>query len=258
MQTATVAQFVHDTHKPEGKMPNRSIGLKAALSIAQRVDWQKMEQIADAAREYLPMVLAELESLRAAHQHQPARMARRAILFGIATPNRDEAVSIAWALSADRWYGILSPHALAYRTFATDTNPRAVLGMFDAMTTTLAYLQRIGIDRPHWTLSELGAIPGVGPKVARMIMAVLDPSAVSWTVDLWHQRQLLWAAGEPYAVRSVLPRPGYKVFEAVWLEYAERYFPGVDTFAVQWATWCAADGKFCSHAALWQDLAPSC
>ena len=87
-----------------------------------------------------------------------------------------------------------------------------------------------------------------------MIRAILDPSEVAWTVDLWHQRQLLWAAGQHPAVRCSVSNPGYKVLEAVWLEYAERFFPGVPTFAVQWATWCAADGKFCSHAALWEDL----
>jgi hypothetical protein len=101
----------------------------------------------------------------------------------------------------------------------------------------------------------LEALPGVGPKVARMIQAVLEPGATNWTVDLWHMRQLLWAADREYRVRVSCSAPAYKVLEAVWLEYAERFFPGVDTFAVQWATWCVADGRFNSHAKLWDDLA---
>ncbi len=150
----------------------------------------------------------------------------------------------------------MAPGTLAKHSYPTSINPRASTGMYSALCTTLAYLQRVG-PRTHWTISELEALPGVGPKVARMITAILDPHSVSWTVDLWHQRQLLWAAGQDPAVRCSAKTPAYKVLEAVWLEYADRYFPGVPTFAVQWATWNAADGKFCSHAALWQDLVPA-
>lgn len=250
----TVAQFVSDTHSRSGKMPTRTIGLKDALAIAQAVDWERMAAIADAAREHLPAVQDELSLLRSAHSNAPERMARRAVLFGIATPNRSEDYSIGWALMAERYESILSPWDLANRSFTGPKGTRCHMGMYEALATTIAYLQRVG-HRTDWTLGELEAIPGVGPKVARMIMAVLCPDATSWTVDLWHQRQLLWAAGEPYRVRCSVSNPGYKVLEAVWLEYAERFFPGVDMFAVQWATWCAADGRFVSHAALWQDLA---
>jgi hypothetical protein len=250
----TVSQFVADTHSRKVKMQFRSIGLKDALRIAQAIDWDKMSDIADAARAHLPAVQEELALLRQAHATNPERMMKRAVLFGIATPNRSEDYSIGWALMAERYHAILDPQELPRKTFASLKTGRSCrIGMYKSLATTLAYLQRTGFQN-HWTIAQLEAIPGVGPKVARMIMAVIDPSAVSWTVDLWHQRQILWAAGEPYAVRCSIANPGYKVFEAVWLEYAERYFPGVDTFAVQWASWCAADGRFVSHAALWRDL----
>lgn len=255
----TVSEFVTATHTriPGQPLASRTIGLKDALSIAQAIDWQRMAQIADAAREHLPSVLDELEGLRTAHQVNPERMINRALLFGIATPNRDEAISIAYAIATEPRYASADPRTLARASFPTATNPAATMGMYAALETTLSYLQRVG-PRTHWSLSELEAIPGVGPKVARMITAILDPSAASWTVDLWHQRQLLWAAGQSPTVRCSVKTPGYKVLEAVWLEYAERFFPGVPVFAVQWATWNAADGKFCSHAALWDDLATSC
>jgi hypothetical protein len=251
----TLVQFTTNTHTRGENMKNVTLGLKSALDIAQAVDWHEMARLADQAREYLPAVQDELLTLKQAHASHPERMARRAILFGIATPNRDEVASIGWARMADQWFGFQSPRALARRRYESLVTGNMVsIGFYESLTTCLAQLERWE-SFTDATLAELEALPGVGPKVARMIQAVLEPGATNWTVVLWHMRQLLWAADREYRVRVSCSAPAYKVLEAVWLEYAERFFPGVDTFAVQWTTWCVADGRFNSHAKLWEDLA---
>jgi hypothetical protein len=253
----TLTDFVTRTHtRTRGaKLPTRDIGVKDAQTIADTVDWARMAELAESASVYLPAVLNEIATLRLAHVQNPERMKVRALLFGIATPNRDEVQSIGWALEADQWFDILAPYALASRSYQSlVTHKRAHMGLREALTKTLAHIQW----RQTWrdiTIDALEALPGVGPKVARMITAVLNPDAHVFTVDLWHMRQLLWASGQEYCVKCGTSGKAYATLENVWLTYAQRFFPEIPTWAVQWATWCAADGRFVSHHALWADLA---
>jgi hypothetical protein len=256
MSTHSLADFVQHTHS-RGKqpIPDEKIGKAAAHELASLVDWSRMEEIAHAAHAYLPQVLEEIAHLERARDAHPDALKQRAFLFGISTPNRDERQSIAWALSVHPLYGYLSPHALANRTYTSRvTGKQFKIGMRQQLTSCLFAAQLQCIDCDH--LSTLEALPGCGPKVARMIHAVANPRAKVWTVDLWHARQLLWAAGLEYRVRAAITKEAYAVLEEVWLNYAQAYFSSLTpTWAIQWATWCVANGRFESHAALWEDLA---
>jgi hypothetical protein len=256
MSTHSLADFVQHTHS-RGKqpLPDEKIGKAAAHELASLIDWSRMAQIAHAAHAYLPQVMGEIAHLERAREANPTQLKQRAFLFGISTPNRDERQSIAWALSVHPLYGYLSPAALANRTYTSRvTGKQFKIGMRQQLTSCLFadQLQCIDCDQ----LSTLEALPGCGPKVARMIHAVANPRAHVWTVDLWHARQLLWAAGLEYRVRATVNKEAYPVREQVWLTYASTYFSS-DTpmFAIQWSTWCVANGRFESHAALWEDLA---
>jgi hypothetical protein len=251
----TVREFVQRTHaKGNAKQATRHVGLKAAQDIAQTVDWDVMADWASVAREYVPQVLAEIDELRAAHAAHPERMTLRAFMFGITTPHRDERQSIAWALGNEAYWDVLAPLALAKHSYTSlVTGKRAKLGFYNALASTLFAVSMRGLDT---AVDALEALPGVGPKVARMIHAVCHPDARVFTVDIWHTRQLLHAAGRDYSVEAnPANTSAYAVLEKIWLDYAERFFPEVPTWAVQWATWCAAEGKFVSHRALWADLA---
>jgi hypothetical protein len=251
---STIAEFVSRTHTRGANMPRRQIGIKDAQTIAENLNWSRMSELAAEAEKYLPQVLAEIETLRAALAAHPERMQERAFWFGIATPNRDEAQSIGWALGIDG-YQWLSPAAMAgkeYRSLVTGKTAR--MGLREQLASTIFHARL----RESWTdlaVDKLEALPGVGPKVARMIHAVANPDAKVFTVDLWHMRQLLWASGQDYVVKAATGGKAYAILEQLWLNYAVGYFPGVPTWAVQWATWCAADGRFVSHSALWADLA---
>lgn len=258
---STVAEFVTDTHtRVRGqKMPNVSIGIASATAIVGRVDPERMAAIANATIDYLPQVRAELDELRRAVQRHPGRMARRLFLFGITTPNRSEDQSIAYALAAEPFYGILSAEDLARITFTVPSGKQGKAGFYVSLERSIS--DGAAALGEHPDIEDLLNVPlmetlrGVGPKVARMMAAVAGPWAGYWTVDLWHARQLLWAAGMPSAVRVSVEPSAYRTLENVWLDYKARYFAQEDTFAVQWATWCAAQGEFISHRALWQDLA---
>jgi hypothetical protein len=252
---STIAEFVTRTHSRGANMPRRQIGIKDAQAIAENLNWSRMSELAAEAEKYLPQVMAEIETLRVALAANPERMQERAFWFGIATPNRDEAQSIGWALGIDG-YQWLSPAAMAgkeYRSLATGKTAR--MGLREQLASTIFHARL----RESWTdlaVDKLEALPGVGPKVARMIHAVANPDAHVWTVDLWHMRQLLHASGKDYVLKASTKSPkAYAIMESLWLDYAARFFPGVPTWAVQWATWCAADGRFVSHSALWADLA---
>jgi hypothetical protein len=183
-------------------MPERFIGTKEASLIADALDWHKMALLAESARAYLPAVLAEIASLRATLARDPERMTIRALLFGIATPNRDEVQSIGWALGVERDFHTLSAHELARQTYVSlVTGKRVAIGFYTSLTATIDAIKR-GRVWEHVTLDALEAIRGIGPKVARMITAVLNPDARVFTVDLWHCRQLLWASGREYCVRT--------------------------------------------------------
>lgn len=252
----TVREFVSRTHTRTAEaMPSKSIGLAEARQIASSVDWDALAQIAEEARRYLPDVQEELTALAGAHANHGARMRKRAVIFGLATPNRDESQAIAWAVQSEAWLDILSPYALAHKSYCSPVHGKPIkLGFYGSMGSALAYLQRHH-TWDHATLELLEQIPGAGPKVARMMQAVLDPTHPTWTVDIWHMRQLLWASGGDYRVRPSVKGNAYGILEGVWLSFKARFFPDVPTFAVQWATWCVADGRFVSHSALWADLA---
>jgi hypothetical protein len=254
----TIAEFVTRTHtkRTDGTIqPSRNIGIKDARAIAESVDWSRMAELADAAHAYLPAVLAEIDSLRLAHARNAERMKLRALLFGIATPNRDEIQSIGWALSADEYYDLLSPMLLARKPYVSlVTGKTARMGLYEQLAETIAH-SRLRQTLRDMNLDALESLPGVGPKVARMITAVCNPDAPVFTVDLWHMRQLLWASGQEYCVKCGTGGKAYAILENIWLTYAKTFFPEVPTWCVQWSTWCAAEGKFVSHQALWADLA---
>jgi hypothetical protein len=203
----------------------------------------------------LPQVMEEiahLERARTANEHE---LKKRALLFGMATPNRDERQSISWALSVHADYGHVPPSELVNRPYTSRVTGREVyIGMREQLIAclTAAHMRCVDCD----DVSSLEALPGCGPKVARMIHAVANPRAHVWTVDLWHARQLLWAAGLEYRVAPRVTPTGYAELEQIWLTYALTYFSSdTPTWAIQWATWCVANGRFESHAALWEDLA---
>lgn len=250
-----LTDFVTRTHtRSAGPMPAHTIGLTQARDIAASVDWSLMEAIAIEAGQYLTLVMDELASLQVAHERAPERMRVRAFLFGIATPHRDEAQAIAWARSVESLIDELDPDGMARHQYPSPVHGRPVsLGTYGAIAGAI----KSGFSRAVWhgNLADIEATPGIGPKVARMIQAVLDPHANTWTVDLWHARQLLFASGREYAVAARVSKTGYGILEGVWLTYKARFFPTYPTFAVQWASWCVAEGKFVSHAALWKDLA---
>jgi hypothetical protein len=239
-------------------MPSESIGVAAARELVARVDGAAMVELADVSRQYLPSVLEEIDELQSAIARNPEELARRAVLFGIATPNRDETHSLAWAKSVASQYSTLSPEALANATYLSPTTGHTCrIGLRQALTASLEDVYaRFPDARPaDLTPETLGTVRGIGPKVARMITAVANPDAHVWTVDLWHIRQLLWAAGLEYRVRASVDANAYPILEERWLQYRDEHFRDVPVWSAQWATWNAVDGRHNPHHVLWADLA---
>jgi hypothetical protein len=217
-----------------------------------------MAELASVSQQYLPAVLAEIDELQSAIAHNPEELARRAVLFGIATPNRDETHSLAWAKSVASQYRTLSPEALANATYPSPTTGKeSRIGLRQSLTSALedVYARFPDVRPVDLTPETLEIVRGVGPKVARMITAVANPDAHVWTVDLWHIRQLLWAAGLEYRVRASVDASAYPILEERWLQYRDEHFGDVPVWSAQWATWDAADGRHNPHHVLWADLA---
>lgn len=237
--------------------PFVSIGAKSARNIAALVDWDKMAEIAEHTRGYLADVDAEVAELRSALAKNPATMARRALLFGIATPKRDAQTSIGWALAAEPFYGKLDAQDVArmkYVSLVTGNTCR--MGNYTALEDSVRDCEAIfqTLTLADLVPDSLIRVRGISNKVARMITAVADPDASVFTVDMWHARQLLWAAGMDYVVEVSVGALGYATLESLWLDYSARFFPGIPQWVVQWATWDAANGQHESHRALWADL----
>jgi hypothetical protein len=252
--------FVRRTHsRNEGPMPTESIGVAAARELVARVDDGAMAELAEVSRAYVPAVLAEISELETARVANPRELARRAILFGIATPNRDETDSLGWALAAAPRFGDVSPADLSetrYRSLKTGQDGNKI-GLRQSLTGAIAdvYARLGDAAPPELTPERLETVRGVGPKVARMVTAVANPNARVWTVDLWHARQLLWAAGLEYRVRASVDAAAYPILEERWLTYRDEHFGDLPTWCAQWSTWNAADGRHNPHHALWADLA---
>lgn len=250
----TLETFTRRTHtRTEGIMPSESIGVAAARELVSRVDDGAMRYLASTSRAYLPAVLEEISDLQSARVANPKELARRALLFGIATPNRDERDSLNWAMAAAPRFGSVSPVELSETTYHGGKR----VGLRQQLALAIADVDsRFAHAAPaDLTPDVLEEIRGVGPKVARMITAVANPDAHVWTVDLWHARQLLWAAGLEYRVRASVDAVAYPILEECWLQYRDEHFADVPVWAAQWATWNAADGRHNPHNALWADLA---
>lgn len=256
---STVNAFQH-AFRVRGKetRPVISISATSARNIAATLDWGCMAEIARETAFYINRVTEEVELLRDALAKHPGRMARRALLFAIATPKRDEQTSIGWALAAESHYGIMDAEDLSrLRYVSLTTGNLRSAGLYTALEHSIRDSQALF---PALTLADvqpdtLTSIRGVSSKVARMASAVANPDGEFWTVDMWHARQLLWASGQDYVVEVSVSKPAYPILEALWLEYRTRFFPDIPAWIVQWATWNAAQGRHESHCALWQDLA---
>ena len=246
------------THSRAEAMQSLSVGLKTAREILANIDESAMQTLAEEARTYLPAVLSEIDELQTAIVANPAELAKRAVLFGISTPNRDETHSLAWAIAAAPHFGTRSPRDLSETHYPSPrTGSACRIGLRQALTRALedVYTRFENVRPADLSPATLEPIPGIGPKVARMITAVANPHAHVWTVDLWHIRQLLWAAGMEYRVRASVDARAYGLLETRWLEYRDAYFQDVPAFAAQWSAWNVADGRHNPHHSLWQDLA---
>jgi hypothetical protein len=201
----TLETFRQRTHSRGEIMQSLSVGLKTAREVIGAIDDTAMETLAVEAREYLPAVMTEIDELQTAIVANPAELARRAVLFGIATPNRDEVHSLAWAMAAAPHYGARGPVDLAETTYVGPASGKqSRIGLRQALAKSLedVYTRFDDVRPTDLSPNTLETVRGIGPKVARMITAVANPSAHVWTVDLWHIRQLLWAAGLEYRARA--------------------------------------------------------
>ena len=253
-----VAEFQAAFKVKGAKRASLNISAATARNIAENLDWQKMAMIARETDQYIDMVSAEVATLRKALRNNPERMARRALLFAIATPKRDEQTSIGWALAAESHYGIVDAYDLArMRYVSLKTGNVCRIGLNQGLECSIRDSQALF---PTLTLSDItpdtmAQITGISHKVARMASAVASPDGEFWTVDMWHMRQLLWASNQDYVLEVGWGKPAYPILEAIWMEYRRRFFPTTPCWIVQWATWNAAQGSHESHCALWQDLA---
>jgi hypothetical protein len=245
-------------NKREGIMPAESFGLGNTQQVLGMVDPAAMRYLASEARRYVPTVRAEIDELRLAIARKPREVARRAMLFGISTPNNDERDSLCFALAAYPRFGEVGPKALANTRYPSSvTGKIRRVGMYQDIEKGLRDIYRDYSEATPADLhpEALERVWHIGPKVARMITAVANPDAHVWTVDLWHARQVLWAAGLEYRVKASVTAAAYPALEAFWLDYRDEYFADQPCWVSQWSTWCAANGRFESHRSLWADLA---
>ena len=255
----SLATFVDRTQsKRLAPMETESFGLANSEELIRRIDPACMRDLASVARTYVPAVRAEVDELYRAIARNPQALARRALLFGMSTPNNDERDSLQWAMAAFPRFGTVGPRALAntvYRSCVTRTKRR--VGMRQELALGLKDVYRDFANAAPDDLypEALEQVRHVGPKVARMITAVANPDAHVWTVDLWHGRQLLWAAGLEYRAKVSVTARAYPLLERVWLDYRDEYFSDQPCWVAQWATWDAANGQHEPHRQLWADLA---
>ena len=251
--------FVTRTHgKSGGTMESESFGLANSREALSRIDCSRVDALAALSRTYVPAVRAEVDELRRAIAARPREMARRALLFGLSTPNNDEADSLAWAMAAYPRFGKVGPRALANTVYHSPvTRKRTRIGLREDLRKGLVDIYRDYSDAvpADLTPERLEGVFRIGPKVARMISAVANPDARVWTVDLWHARQLLWLAGLEYRVRASVSPVAYPMLERFWLDYRDEYFADQPVWVAQWATWDAANGRHEPHRQLWADLA---
>ncbi len=253
-----VAEFQQAFKVKGAKRASLNISAATARNIAANLDWQKMAQIAREADQYIDVVSTEVATLRQALHNNPERMARRALLFAIATPKRDEQTSIGWALAAESHYGIVDAYDLSHMTYVSLTTGNVCrIGLNQALERSIRDSQALF---PTLTLADItpdnmAQVSGISHKVARMASAVANPDGEFWTADMWHMRQLLWASGQDYVLEVGTGKPAYPILEEIWMEYRRRFFPKTPCWIVQWAAWDAAQGSHESHCTLWQDLA---
>ena len=244
--------------KSLGVMPLEDIGKASAAELLRMVDLGAMQQLAGAARQYVPAVRAEIDELKSAIAKNPHAVARRALLFGISTPNNDERDSLCFALATYPRFGKVGPRALAQTRYPSAVSgTRRRVGMYQDIARGLKDIYRDFSEATPADLhpEALERVHHIGPKVARMVTAVANPDAHVWTVDLWHARQLLWAANLEYRVKASVSATGYPALEQFWLDYRDEYFSDQPVWVAQWSTWDVANGQHESHRALWADLA---
>lgn len=215
--------------------------------------------LADETRRFLPAVLAEIAELDQARNRDQDAVTRRAIAFALATPRRMLVQSIhvgrhasaAWqtfeTVAAGEAFLRALPHPSGDGRSYSAPMPAQLARSYHAAYPLFASPETVSVP-------ALEAIHGVGPKVARMAMAVAHPHARIFTADVWHGRQLLALAGRPYRHDVSIAATAYPMVEEWFLAWADVHFPGIPAWAVQWAAWDAASGKHRPHRDIWAGI----
>jgi hypothetical protein len=257
--TVCWATFASTCRNKKNIRGDRSITLKDAtewlpLLAPTRMDVRSMLDETESA---LYPVLDEMAGLIDVTGQNPGEIRRRALIFGMATPNRPVASSVDFAVhAAPRWNLFATVDgALSLTTAYHHRDGRTLsMGMPNPLAAYLhgAYPMMQSCDDDEPTIDELESLTGISKKVARMSKAIMNPWHETFTIDLWHLRQILALAGENYAVKPTITNPAYAVLEDGFMNLAATQFPGVPTFAVQWSLWNAAQGEHISHNHLWE------
>lgn len=228
-------------------------------AIIAAINPELADALADETRRFLPAVMAELAELDDARRRDQTAVTRRAIAFALATPRRMLTQSIhVGRMASESWHVFEDvtagedflrnlPHPSGNGQAYSAPMPGQLARAYHAAYPLFAKPEDV-------SLPALEAVHGVGPKVARMAMAVANPHTRIFTTDVWHGRQLLALAGRPYRHDVAIAATAYPLVEAWFLAWGERMFPGIPAWAIQWAAWDAAAGQHRPHRDIWAGI----
>ena len=109
-----------------------------------------------------------------------------------------------------------------------------------------AIRESLALDLTTVCVEDLERVFGVGPKTARFFLLHSRPGMRVAVLDTHIKK---WMNYHLAGVPETLTRKQYLQFEAVFLELAEAYFPGVAIADVDLLLWCEYSGRFDSSDA---------
>ena len=229
----------------------RNLGVKLAKAVAGDIDG--LERIKRDIGYFLPDVLSEIDTLVAMEHTNPLFHRERALLFALASPQNRFDNNV---LAARRLHDGLSTFATlgdVYQALTADKTGTVTSGsVARAIHNSLPLLRNLdtvfnGANIRDWATTR--QLFGAGPKVSAFAAHLIDPTDSVFTIDTHMTRGIVdtvlgifdtWTMGNS----------AYLILEDALIAWAEREYPNVPIFAVQWAMWSVFRGSFDSHTAI--------
>lgn len=203
---------------------------------------------------FFDSVNAEIELIMAERESDPIRHAQKCLVFAILSPGCRlpcNATMVRRFFTAIDSGKVFESCDDLYQTIATGIGGRGIgrnIRNLHLSLDTILNLTPDDMVKPTLlAYRKARRIMGIGEKTAAMAVALFNPTADVFTLDVhmlrWITETIFGITAESHTIDDT----AYRMLEPWFVNWVKHNFPGESPFTIQWSVWNVRQGKHETH-----------